>query len=66
MLKFKKFSEEYLNTLSISILREIGREMGVRSATSRKKESLIEDILAIQSGTLQPVKSNKKGAWQHP
>lgn len=62
MLKFKKFSEEYLNTLSISILREIGREMGVRSATSRKKESLIEDILAIQSGALQPIKSNKKGA----
>ncbi len=62
MLQFKKFTEGYLNTLSISILREIGREIGVRSATSMKKEELIEDILAIQKGELQPALPNKKGA----
>ena len=62
MLKFKKFTRNELETLNISILREIGREIGVKSPTSKKKEVLIEEVMAIQNGTLAPDNFNNKGA----
>ncbi len=62
MLKFKTFSEEYLKSLSLTILREIAREIGVEKTTSKKKEQLVEQIVAIQKGLLAPIKPNKKGA----
>ena len=36
MLKFKIFSKEFLDGLSLMVLREIGREIGVKSATSKQ------------------------------
>ena len=48
MLKFKIFSKEFLDGLSLMVLREIGREIGVKSATSKQKSELIDLIIAIQ------------------
>ncbi len=60
--KFKYFSEEELNKLSYYILREIGREIGVKAPASKKKEELIDNILQIQNHKLEPCVPTKKGA----
>lgn len=59
---FKKFQKEELEKLSLSVLRDLGREIGVKSPASKKKEVLIKEILEIQSGKLKPASPNKKGA----
>ena len=60
--KFKYFSEEELNSIHHYILKEIAREIGVKSPASKKKEQLIEDIRLIQSGKLKPCAPTNKGA----
>ena len=60
--KFKYFSEEELNKLSYYILREIGREIGVKAPASKKKEELIDNIIQIQNHQLEPCVPTKKGA----
>lgn len=52
---------EELNEYSIFALREIARNVGVKSPTSKKKEELIEGVIAIKEGRLQPVKISKQG-----
>ena len=46
--------EKKLNELSIFALREAARRTGVASPTSKKKEQLIKEIMAIKSGEMQP------------
>ena len=46
--------KKQLNELSIFALREVARRTGVASPTSKKKEQLISEILAIKEGKLQP------------
>ena len=62
MAKFIEFTSELLSKEHLSVLREIGRVIGVRSATSKKKEDLIDEIIAIQKGTLAPEEQSKRGA----
>ena len=62
MSEFIKFTPELLNGQNISILREIGRQLGVKSSSSKPKEELILSILQIQEGSLEPVAPSKRGA----
>lgn len=59
---FVNFSEEVLADLPLSILREIGRQVGVKAPTASKKEQLITEIMEIQSGKRTPVPHTNKGA----
>ena len=54
--------EEQLNELSIFSLRELARRTGVSSPTSKKKQQLIDDILAINNGIKKPhIPKTKQG-----
>ena len=59
MIKFVDFSTEMLEKQHLSILRELGRVIGVKGPSGRSKEDLIENIIAIQQGKLQPEFTNK-------
>lgn len=55
-------SKNSLLKLGIFELRSVGRDLGVKSPTSKKKEDIIEEILAITSGEKEPyVRPNAKG-----
>lgn len=62
MSEFKTFTKEILDSQHLSILREIGRRIGVKAPASMKKDKLIDQILAIQKGDVQPVPVSKRGA----
>ena len=62
MPKFMYLTEEILSPEHISVLREVGRQIGVRSPASKNKDKLIEEILLIQSGKLSPAPQNNRGA----
>lgn len=62
MKNFKKFDRNELLGMHLSVLREIGRCIGVRAPAAMKKEELADDIINIQQGKLEPVKQNNKGA----
>lgn len=54
--------QEQLNELSIFSLRELARRTGVSSPTSKKKQQLIEDIIAINNGIKKPhIPKTKQG-----
>lgn len=53
--------EEQLNSLSIFSLRDLARQSGVLSPTSKKKQQLISEIIAISEGKATPNKSSKQG-----
>lgn len=54
--------QEQLNELSIFSLRELARRVGVSSPTSKKKQQLIDDIIAINNGAIKPyVPKTKQG-----
>jgi transcription termination factor Rho len=64
-IKIKDFitaSESYLDTLGIAALRAYGRHVGVSRATAKRKNEIIDDIIAIFCGTLQPIERSKRGA----
>lgn len=62
MGKFKKLTAEMLEGKHLTILRALGREMGVKTPAAKNKEQLIGEILDIQSGKLKPEEPNGKGA----
>ncbi len=62
MNKFIRFKKEDLEDKHLSVLREIGRQIGVRAPAAKNKMGLINDIIAIQNKTAQPVPPNKRGA----
>lgn len=53
-------TEEQLKELSIFALRELARNAGVNSPTSKKKDVLIQEILDISNGKKQPTKNKTK------
>ena len=56
------YTREKLNALGIFEIRSVARAVGVKSPTSLKKESAIEEILKITSGQTQPhIRQNNKG-----
>ena len=62
MRKFKEFKEEELRALHLSVLREIGREIGVKAPAAMNKDELTSDIIKIQRGALEPVPPTKRCA----
>lgn len=48
------YTKEYLEKISLLGLRQIGREVGVKSPTSLRKDQLVESILDIQQGYIEP------------
>ena len=64
MKVFKKFTKEELEGLHLTIVRAIAKEIGVGLVVKKRKEELVEDIVAIQEGKLKPVWPKKPGAPQ--
>ena len=62
MVKFIEFTTELLEKEHLSVLREIGRVIGVKAPAAKKKEALIEEIIGVQKGTLVAEEPNKRGA----
>ncbi len=62
MAEFIKFTKEQLEGMNLFVLREIGRQIGVKAPASLKKDMLISDILDIQADKLDPVAPTKIGA----
>ena len=55
-------TRENLNKFGIFQLREYARSIGVHLPTTYKKDDLIEKIMQVESGTIEPfVPKNKKG-----
>ncbi len=55
--------EEFLNTLGVSSLRSLGREVGVNNPTKGKtKAGLIELIVGILLGEIEPTARTNRGA----
>ena len=55
-----KLTNNQLNELNIFTLRELARQAGVNSPTSKKKDQLIQEILDIQSGSAKPAIAKTK------
>lgn len=66
MQKFIKLTEEILKQQSLSVVREIGRQIGVQSPSSLSVPDLIEAILKVQSGEVTPVMQARRGAPSKP
>ncbi|MBR2385463.1 MAG: transcription termination factor Rho [Clostridia bacterium] len=62
MKVLKKFDKDELKEIHLTILREIGRVIGVKAPAAKVKEKLIEHILKVQNGELKAVPPTKKGA----
>ncbi len=62
MKKFIKFEKEVLENLHHSVLREIGRQIGVKAPAGKNKLGLVNSIMGIQSGKIEPVPPTKIGA----
>lgn len=56
-----KFDRDSLEKINIYTLRNVAREIGVKSPTSLTKPLLIEEILQIQSGQSKPSQPSKRG-----
>lgn len=54
MSKLKPLTYEMLKSQHLSVVREIGRFIGVKASTAKKKDALIEEIIAIQTGKHEP------------
>lgn len=54
----KKITQEFLKELGIYELRELARQVGVESPTTKKRSELCDNILKIYSGEIQPANSN--------
>ncbi|MBQ3493073.1 MAG: transcription termination factor Rho [Clostridia bacterium] len=62
MKVLKKFTEDMFSNLHLSVVRELGRALGVRAPAGKNKEQIAKEIIAIQNGELKPFKKNKSGA----
>ena len=62
MKKLIFLTSEMLEKENLTIVREVGRYIGVKAPASLKKDRLIADILDVQSGKIEPVEHSGKGA----
>lgn len=53
---------EFLNTLPLGVLRNVGRQTGVRGSSALTKGTLIAATVAILTGQAAPAPRSKKGA----
>jgi len=56
-----KITPEFLENIGIFELREIGREIGVHSPTTLKRNALVKNILDIYQGYVKPIAKNNRG-----
>lgn len=66
MKRIRIFTKNELDGYHLSMLRELGRRIGVQSPTSSSKGALIESIMKIQKGIADPVKRSGRGAPPNP
>ena len=66
MKKLKVLTREMLLSQHLAVVREIGRYIGVRAPAGKKKEELINEIIAIQEGRLAPEHGTSKGRGAPP
>ncbi len=62
MHKLIDLTREELEKEHLSVIRELGRHIGVKAPASKKKKEIIKDILEIQNGTKEPESVEKRGA----
>ncbi len=62
MAKFINFKVSVLENEHLTVLREIGRQIGVKAPAGKKKEQLVKEIISIQTGELKPFVNTNKGA----
>lgn len=55
----KYYTEEELNKMTVFQLREVARDIGVSSPTSKKKEEIIAQYRGIAQGEIQPTRSTR-------
>lgn len=55
----KFYTEDELNKMTVFQLREVAREIGVSSPTSKKKEEIIAQYRGIVDGEIQPTRSTR-------
>ncbi len=55
----KFYTEDELNKMTVFQLREVARDIGVSSPTSKKKEEIISQYLGIADGEIQPTRSTR-------
>ncbi len=60
--QFVDAAKEFLSKQNINYLRAYGRSVGVEKPTEKKKEGLIQAIVAIKTGTLRPIEQSTRGA----
>ena len=60
--QFKQFNPQLFKGVHLSVIRELGRQVGVKSPTSKKKDQLVKELIAIQNGVLEPAHPSKRGA----
>ena len=61
-MRVVKLSREEWEKVSLSVLRAIGRAIGVKSPTTMPKEPLIDNIMGIEEGRIKPEVATNKGA----
>jgi len=49
-----QYTKEQLNEFNLYSLRELGRSLGVKAPSSLRKDQLIEQILGVLSGKIEP------------
>lgn len=62
MSLFRKMTKEELNEKHLSVLRELGRVIGVKAPASKNKEELIDEIIKIREGKMEPEEQSNRGA----
>ena len=60
--RMRIFTEKELGELHLSMLREVGAQIGVKAPTALSKGDLIKEILDIQRGVSDPVAPSGRGA----
>ena len=55
----KFYTEDELNKMTVFQLREVARDIGVSSPTSKKKEEIISQYLGRADGEIQPTRSTR-------
>ena len=61
-MEFKNLEKEILDEEHLSVLRALGRAIGVKAPASKKKEVLVKEIIEINQGVLEPNLPTNKGA----
>lgn len=62
MAKLKFLFAKDLEKEHLSVLRELGRVAGVKAPAAKNKEELVDEIIKIQNGEIEPVQPCKRGA----